>query len=136
MVYFQTENTNLGKFWRASCRLENVDIFYGQLEYFMDIPDILLPFGTICVYLIHFFQTKNPNLGKFWTALCRLQNVDVLMAIWNLLHTDIWDILSTSGTLCVRLVHFSGLGVKYHEKSGNTVYEECECHFVSNVRNR
>jgi hypothetical protein len=26
--------------------LENVDIFYGHLEYFTDIRDILRPFGT------------------------------------------------------------------------------------------
>jgi hypothetical protein len=32
MVYFQNKNTNLGKFWRALHRLENVDIFYGHLE--------------------------------------------------------------------------------------------------------
>jgi hypothetical protein len=41
MVYFQTKNPNLGKFWRALHRLENVDIFYGHLEYFKDIWDIL-----------------------------------------------------------------------------------------------
>jgi hypothetical protein len=35
--------------------LENIDIFYGHLVYFMDGWDILLPFGTFCVYLVHFF---------------------------------------------------------------------------------
>jgi hypothetical protein len=39
MVCFQTKNPNLGKFWRASHRLESVDIFYGQLDYFTDIWD-------------------------------------------------------------------------------------------------
>jgi hypothetical protein len=34
--------------------LENVDIFYGHLEYFMNIWDILQPFGTFCVNLVHF----------------------------------------------------------------------------------
>jgi hypothetical protein len=29
--------------------LENVDIFYGHLEYFMAIWDILWPFGTFCL---------------------------------------------------------------------------------------
>jgi hypothetical protein len=33
MVSFQTKNSALGKLW---C-LENVDIFYGYLEYFKDI---------------------------------------------------------------------------------------------------
>jgi hypothetical protein len=51
MVCFQTQNPNLAKFWR----LENVDMFYGHLEYvFMDNWDILLPFGTICVHLVQF----------------------------------------------------------------------------------
>jgi hypothetical protein len=31
--------------------LENVDIFYGHLDYFTDIWDILGPF---CVHLVHF----------------------------------------------------------------------------------
>jgi hypothetical protein len=41
MASFQTQNPNLGKFWRALGRLENIDIFYGHLEYFTDIWDIL-----------------------------------------------------------------------------------------------
>jgi hypothetical protein len=41
MVYFQTKNSNLGKFWRALHRLKNADIFYGHLEYLMEIWDIL-----------------------------------------------------------------------------------------------
>jgi hypothetical protein len=36
MVYFQTQNPNLGKFLRA-LDWKNVDIFYGHLEYFKDI---------------------------------------------------------------------------------------------------
>jgi hypothetical protein len=35
---------------------ENVDIFYGHLKYFKDVLDILWPFGTFCVHLVHFFQ--------------------------------------------------------------------------------
>jgi hypothetical protein len=35
--------------------LENVDIVCGHLEYFMDIWDILWPFSTFCVNLVHFF---------------------------------------------------------------------------------
>jgi hypothetical protein len=41
MVCFQTKNPNLGKFFRASDYIEDVDIFYGHLEYFMDMWDIL-----------------------------------------------------------------------------------------------
>jgi hypothetical protein len=40
MVHFQTKNPNLGKFWRALPRLENVDIFYGHWEYLTDIWEI------------------------------------------------------------------------------------------------
>jgi hypothetical protein len=40
MVYFQTKNPNLGSFWEG-LKLENVDIFYGQLEYFKDIWEML-----------------------------------------------------------------------------------------------
>jgi hypothetical protein len=32
------------------------------------------------------FQTKNPNLGKFWRALDR-KKLKYLMAIWNILLT-------------------------------------------------
>jgi hypothetical protein len=31
-----------------------VEIFYGHLEYFTEIWDILSPFSTICVHLVHF----------------------------------------------------------------------------------
>jgi hypothetical protein len=40
MVCFPTKNPDLGKN-RHGLRLENVDIFYGHLEYFTDIWDIL-----------------------------------------------------------------------------------------------
>jgi hypothetical protein len=48
-------------------RWENVDIFYGHLEYFKDIWEILRPFGTFCVDLVHFsgfgimYQQKSGN---------------------------------------------------------------------------
>jgi hypothetical protein len=53
------------------------------------------------------------------------------MAIWNISRTfgifyghsedftNIWDILWPSSTLCVHLVHFSGLDIMDQEKSGN-----------------
>jgi hypothetical protein len=40
MVCFQTKNPNLGKFWRV-LDWKKLGIFYGHLEYFMDIWDIL-----------------------------------------------------------------------------------------------
>jgi hypothetical protein len=61
------------------------------------------------------FQTKNPNLGKFWKALDWKILIN-FMAIWDILQT-FYDHLVH---LCsVHLVHFSGLGNIYQEKSGN-----------------
>jgi hypothetical protein len=34
--------------------MENVDIFYDHLEYFMAIWNILWPFGIICGRLVYF----------------------------------------------------------------------------------
>jgi hypothetical protein len=44
MVYFQTKNSNLGKIWRA-LNMENVVIFYDNLEYFWS-------FGIKCGRLV------------------------------------------------------------------------------------
>jgi hypothetical protein len=64
-----------------------------------------------------FFQTKNPSLGKFWSALDWIM-LKRFMASWN--------ILRTSGVFYDHLVHFaiiwdifSGFGIKCQEKSGN-----------------
>jgi hypothetical protein len=63
------------------------------------------------------FQTKNPNLGKFWRVL-DWKMLIYFMAIWNVLQTfgmfyrhlecftDIWNVLQTFGIFCVHLVHF------------------------------
>jgi hypothetical protein len=45
MVYFQTKNHNLGKFWRAM-EMENIGIFCGRLEYITAIWYILWPFDN------------------------------------------------------------------------------------------
>jgi hypothetical protein len=34
--------------------MKNVDIFYGHLEYFTDIGNMVLPFGPFCFHLVHF----------------------------------------------------------------------------------
>jgi hypothetical protein len=41
MVYFQTKNPTLGKFYIEGLRLEIIAKFYGHLEYFRDTWDIL-----------------------------------------------------------------------------------------------
>jgi hypothetical protein len=40
MVCFETKNPNLEKKFQG-LRLENVDLFHGHLEYFVDIGDTL-----------------------------------------------------------------------------------------------
>jgi hypothetical protein len=64
------------------------------------------------------FQTKNPNLGKFWMAL------DAEMLTY---FTDIWDILRPFGTFCVHLVHFFRFWYRVPRKSGNPV---CEAFYI------
>jgi hypothetical protein len=51
--FFSNQKFQFGKNFQG-LRLENVNIFYGHSEYFMDIWNILLPFGTFCVHLLHF----------------------------------------------------------------------------------
>jgi hypothetical protein len=56
----------LGKFWRA-LDWKKVYIFYGHLEYFMEIWNILCPLGTFYIHLAHFsgfgimYQEKSGN---------------------------------------------------------------------------
>jgi hypothetical protein len=64
------------------------------------------------------FQTKHPNLGKFWRAL------DWKMFIY---FKATWNILWRFGIFYGHLVHFvfiwyifSGFSIMYQEKSGNT----------------
>jgi hypothetical protein len=61
MVYFQTQNPNLDKFWKTLENVENVGIFmpiwnmlwpfgiyYGHLVYYVVIWYIFHRFGTLC----------------------------------------------------------------------------------------
>jgi hypothetical protein len=54
------------KFWSALCRLENVELFSGHLEYFTDIWDILQQFGTFCINLIHLIRFWYHVPRKIW----------------------------------------------------------------------
>jgi hypothetical protein len=55
--------------------LENVDIFYGRLEYFMDICDVSGPLGTFCAHLVHFsgfgtmYKEKSGKPGRCDAAM-------------------------------------------------------------------
>jgi hypothetical protein len=46
MAYFQTKNSNLGKFWRV--------LQWKKLVSFMSIWSILMPFGTFCGHMLYF----------------------------------------------------------------------------------
>jgi hypothetical protein len=66
-----------------------------------------------------FFKPKNPNLGKFWRALPRLENVYIFLWPFGIF---LWRF----GIFYVHLVHFvfiwyifSGFGIMHQEKSGN-----------------
>jgi hypothetical protein len=62
------------------------------------------------------FQTKNPNLGKFWRVL-QWKMLVYFMA--NCLFTDIWYTLWPLGIFYGYLVYFYRFGMLYNEKSGN-----------------
>jgi hypothetical protein len=66
------------------------------------------------------FQTKNPTLGKFWRAFDAKMLI-YFRAIWNILRIFgiFYDHLIP--TFFVLLVHFSGFGIMYLDKSGNPV---------------
>jgi hypothetical protein len=53
--------------------LENTDIFYGHFEYFMDIWDILWPFGTFCFHLHSTFFPVLVSCTKKILQPCLLQ---------------------------------------------------------------
>jgi hypothetical protein len=70
MVCFQTQNTNLGKFWKAL--------------YFMTIWNILWPFGTIygrlvyivCGHLVYSFHFGRFGPRKIWQPCCTVVSAD------------------------------------------------------------
>jgi hypothetical protein len=55
-----------------------------------------------------YFQTKNPNLGKFWLYLLAMEDVGIFCGHW-VYFTAIWYIL----------LFFPRFGTLYQEKSGN-----------------
>jgi hypothetical protein len=63
---FSNQKSNLGKFGMALYWKMLIHIFYGHFEYFTDIWDILRPFGTICVHLVHFFRFWYHASRKIW----------------------------------------------------------------------
>jgi hypothetical protein len=62
---FSNQKSQFGNTFQG-IRLENVEIFYGRLEHFMNIRDILPTFGIFCVHLVHFFQLWYHAPRKMW----------------------------------------------------------------------
>jgi hypothetical protein len=60
----------LGKIFRASDLKMLLHIFYGHLEYFKNIWDILWPFGTYCAHLVHFFLFWYHTPREIWQPWC------------------------------------------------------------------
>jgi hypothetical protein len=63
------------------------------------------------------FQTKIPNLGKFWKAL-ECKRLVYSMAIWNHLKAILY-ILWSFGDLVGNMVYFPRFGILCRKKSGN-----------------
>jgi hypothetical protein len=64
-----------------------------------------------------YFQTKNPDLGKFWRGL-DWKMLFYFMAIWNILRT--YGIYFDNLAYFVFIWYiFSGFGIMCQEKSGN-----------------
>jgi hypothetical protein len=54
MVCFQTKNPNLGQFWSVLDWKMLIYTYHSHLDYFIEILEILLPFGTFCAHSVHF----------------------------------------------------------------------------------
>jgi hypothetical protein len=77
------------------------------------------------------FQTKNPNLGKFWWVL-QWKMLVFFMTIWSILRPlDIF--YGHSVYLVVIWYIFPRFGILYQEKSGNPAGSVCE--FISKTGN-
>jgi hypothetical protein len=68
------------------------------------------------------FQTKNPNLGKFWKALDWKMFIH-FMAFWNIFWRFV-IVYDRSVHFVLILYIFSGFGIMYREKSGNPGQKE------------
>jgi hypothetical protein len=65
-------------------KYENVDIFYGHWEYLTGIWDLLWPFVTFCVHLVHFF--------RFWYHVPTKKNLATL-ALFTYTKKDFFSIV-------------------------------------------
>jgi hypothetical protein len=68
-----------------------------------------------------YFQTQNPNLGKFWRVL-QWKMLVYFIAIWSIFR-PFGIFCGTFVIFCGNLVHFPRFGILYQEKSGNPVQQ-------------
>jgi hypothetical protein len=63
MVYLQTKNPNLGRFWRALDWKMFTYLFYGHLEYFINAGYFMTIWYIFCLHWVHFssFGTMYPE---------------------------------------------------------------------------
>jgi hypothetical protein len=80
----------------------------------MTTGDILCPFGTFCVHLVHFVF--------IWNILCSSGTFCVHLEHF----VFIWNILCSFGTFCVHLVHF--IRFRYH--APRNIWQPCVPHFL------
>jgi hypothetical protein len=90
--------------------LENVDIFYGHLEYFVNIWDILWPFGTFCVHLVHFFWYWYLAPRKIWQLWC----LGLFAAIMSMLGKHYWRFYENPRLRLILALHRSSIWSQYH----------------------
>jgi hypothetical protein len=57
MVYFKTKKSKFGLIIEG-LRIENVGIFYDNLQYFTAVCNILWPFGIFCGHLVNIFYGR------------------------------------------------------------------------------
>jgi hypothetical protein len=85
IAYFQTQNTDLGKFWRCLA-MGDVATLFGHLVYFTGIGYILWPFGLFYSY---------------WVYLVAIWYISWLFGIffpfWYIVPRKIWQPCSHAG---------------------------------------
>jgi hypothetical protein len=86
MVYFQTKNSKLGKFFKGLA-MEEAGISYGHLVYFAFISYNLWPFINflvnwyICVCFGKYYLEKSGNPDRSVITRCEPKNKGAAMAI-------------------------------------------------------
>jgi hypothetical protein len=116
MVYFQTKNSNLGKFWRA--------LQWKTLGYFLNIWSILRPFNIFYWHSVYFVVNLYifPRVGilyqKIWQPCAELNWDYSYNLLFSLSSKKFWLRFNGSGQACTntrvtRLGEFSPFGRSY-----------------------